>query len=339
MSEKPPYVITDKIVNLVANISAMIPFIAPNINVHLRKDRNIRSVYSSLAIENNTLSLEQVSDVIHGKRVIGSPSEIQEVKNAFKAYSHIERFQPFSISDFCKAHYLMMNDLMDNAGVFRNKGVGIYDGDTLIHAAPKAEFVRKHIEHLFNWAKSSEVHPLVKSSVVHYEIEFIHPFMDGNGRMGRLWQTVLLSNWESLFLSIPIETIIYERQQEYYSVLRKSDIAGNSTIFIEFILTAVADVLSLQKKHQHEPIDKHQVEEYLPDCKKEMIQILDALRNKPLSRKDIFSFIGKSGDSRAFKRYIQPLIMKGLIEMTIPDKPNSKLQKYRLTSKGNKLVK
>jgi len=255
MIKKPPYVITDTIVNLIADISAMLPVLHPNVSMKLRKDRNIRSIHSSLAIENNSLSLEQVSDIINGQRVIGSPSEIREVKNAFAAYSQIETFQPFSIADFCKAHKLMMNDLVKNPGEFRHQGVGVYAGNMLIHAAPKAEFVQGHMNNLFDWAKDSEVHPLIKSSVVHYEIEFIHPFMDGNGRMGRLWQTVVLSNWDPLFLSLPTETNIFKRQHDYYAVLAASDKEGSSTAFIEFMLSAIADVLALQEKHQDEPID------------------------------------------------------------------------------------
>jgi len=243
--EKPPYEITDKIVNLIADISSLLPPISPNVDIKLRKDSNIRSIHSSLAIENNSLSLEQVTDVINGRRVVGSPSEILEVKNAFSAYLEIENFNPFSVKDFLKAHKLIMDELMENTGKFRTGGVGIYDGDKLIHAAPKAEFVSGHIENLLGWAKDSDAHPLLKSSVVHYEIEFIHPFMDGNGRIGRLWQTVILANWERLFLRVPIETVVFERQSEYYKALRKSDIAGSSTVFIEFMLTAIADILAI----------------------------------------------------------------------------------------------
>lgn len=330
MFEKPPYVITDKMVNLVATISALLPMISPNVDMRLRKDRNIRSVHSSLAIENNTLSLEQVSDVINGRRVVGSPSDILEVKNAFAAYSQIEHFDPFRVADFLKAHKLLMSELVDNAGRFRSQGVGVYDGDRLVHAAPQAEFVHGHIANLLGWAKNSEVHPLIKSSVVHYEIEFIHPFMDGNGRMGRLWQTVVLSKWDSLFLSLPTETVIFERQREYYAALGASDTAGDSTAFIEFMLMAIADILALQEEHQVEHKDKHQVEQ----LSEVMLSVLKTLESKNLSRKDIFAAIGLNGDYRAFKRNVEPLLADGFIEMTVPDKPNSKLQKYRLTDKG-----
>ena len=330
MAEKPPYFITEKIANLIANISALLPMISPGASMRLRKDRNIRSVHSSLAIENNTMSLEQVTDVINGRRVAGSPSEILEVKNAFAAYSRIENFEPFSVSDFLMAHKLMMSGLVADAGRFRNQGAGLYDGIKLVHAAPQAKFARGHVENLFAWARDSEVHPLIKSSVVHYELEFIHPFMDGNGRMGRLWQTVILSKWDPLFLSLPTETVIFERQREYYAALGQSDKTGDSTAFIEFMLTAIADARALQEKHKDKHIHKHQVDT-LSDA---MMSVLLALESKCLSRKEIFAAIGLRGDHRAFKRNIEPLLADGYIEMTVPGKPNSKLQKYRLTDKG-----
>ena len=332
--EKPPYEITDKMINLIANISALLPMISPNVSMRLRKDRNIRSVHSSLAIENNTLSLEQATDVINGRRVVGSPSEILEVRNAFAAYSRIENFDPFAVSDFLEAHKLVMNGLTEDAGKFRSRGVGIYDGEKLVHAAPKAEFVHRHIDNLFGWAKNSEVHPLIKSAAVHYEIEFIHPFMDGNGRMGRLWQTVILSKWESLFLSLPTETVIFERQREYYAALGSSDMTGNSTVFLEFMLTAIADVIAIQEKHIDKHIDEHIDKRRIEQLNGIMASALKALESTSLSRREIFAAIGMNGDHRAFKRNIEPLLTGGYIEMTVPDKPNSKLQKYRLTDKG-----
>jgi Fic family protein len=227
-----------------------------------------------------------------------------------------------------------MRELVDGAGKFRSQGVGIYDGDRLVHAAPKAEFVHGHIENLFGWAKESDIHPLIKSAVVHYEIEFIHPFMDGNGRMGRLWQTVILSKWDPLFLSLPTETVIFERQHEYYNALGLSDKVGNSTVFVEFMLTAIADMLAIQEKHKVEHIDKHKVE----PLSETMMLVLKSLEHASLSRKEIFAAIGMNSDHRAFKRNIEPLITEGYIEMTVPDKPNSKLQKYRLTGKGIKMI-
>ena len=334
MPKKPPYEITDKMVNLIANISALLPSISPNVSMRLRKDRNIRSVHSSLAIENNTLSLEQVTDVINGRRVAGSPSELLEVKNAFQAYSQIEHFKPFSIPDFLKAHKRMMQALVEDAGKFRTQGVGIYDGNKLVHAAPQAKFVHGHIENLFAWAKKSDAHPLIKSAVVHYEIEFIHPFMDGNGRMGRLWQTVILSKWDALFSSLPTETVIFERQHNYYAALGASDQAGNSTAFIEFMLTAIADLLAMQEKHKDEHRDKHKD----APLSEPMCSVLRALEHASLSRKELFAAIGMTPDFRAFKRNVEPLINDGYIEMTLPDKPNSKLQKYRLTERGAQLI-
>jgi Fic family protein len=339
MIEKPPYEITDKMVNLIADISALLPTISANVSMRLRKDSNIRSIHSSLAIENNTLSLEQVTDVINGRRVAGSPSEILEVKNAFAAYSQIESFKPFDIPDFLKAHKLMMKELVDGAGRFRSQGVGVYGSGRLLHAAPAPEFVRGYIENLFAWAKESDAHPLIKSSVAHYEIEFIHPFMDGNGRMGRLWQTVILSKWDSLFSSLPTETVIFERQQDYYAALSSSDKAGNSTAFIEFMLTAIADMIAIQEKHTDKHIDKHIDRRQAEQLSDTMISVLKTLERASLSRKEIFAAIGMSLDYRAFKRNVEPLLIGGYIEMTVPGKPSSKLQKYRLTDKGEALIR
>jgi len=335
MVDKPPYEITNKTVNLVASISALLPLISPEVSMRLRKNRNIRSVHSSLAIENNTLTLEQVTAVINGRRILGSPSEILEVKNAFAAYSQVENYNPFCVSDFLKAHKLIMNGLVDKAGEFRTHGVGIYNGEQLVHAAPKAEFVYGHIENLLNWAENCDVHPLIKSSVVHYEIEFIHPFLDGNGRMGRLWQTAILSKWDPLFLSLPTETIIFERQSDYYTTLSKSDQSGNSTIFIEFMLTAIADILAIQERHKEEHKEEHKD----PCISRTMMSILRNLASVNLSRKELFASVGMKCDFRSFKRNIEPLMIDGYIEMTLPDKPTSKLQQYRLTTKGRETIK
>jgi Fic family protein len=335
MFEKPQYKITDNTSKLITDISALLPTISSNVSMRFREDSNIRSVHSSLAIEHNTLSLEQMTDVINGRRVVGSLSEILEVRNAFAAYLQIESFDPFSVPDFLRAHKLMMKELVGDAGRFRCQDVRIYGGGKLFSAAPKAGFVRGHIENLFAWARESDAHPLIKSSVVHYEIESIHPFMDGNTRIGLLWQTVILSKWDSRFLSLPIETVVLGRQQDYYAALALPDKTDSLAMFTEFMLTAIADMIAIQKKHKDEHIDKRQVEQ-LSDT---MLSILKALEHASLSRKGIFAAIGMSSDHRAFKRNIEPLLIGGYIEMTIPAKPNSKLQKYRLTARGEAAIR
>ena len=210
----PPYNITNAIVNLIAKISEQVVSIAStnevSISPHLRKNNQIRTIHSSLAIENNSLSLEQVADVINGAYVLGTPNEIKEVQNAYEAYNLLSSLDPLSINDLLKAHKTMMLGLTKEIGILRSGGVGIFAGENLVHMAPPATRIPQLIDALFDWLKNSDVHPLIKSCVFHYEFEFIHPFADGNGRIGRLWQTLILSHWKSLFSWLPIETLIYK---------------------------------------------------------------------------------------------------------------------------------
>ncbi len=250
MAEKsyiPPYQITDQIIHLVADISEQVGVISTKngtaVSPQLRRENQIKSIHSSLSIENNSLSLEQVTDVINGKRVLGPPNEIREVKNAYEAYNLLLSFDPFSIEDMLKAHKILMMDLTKEAGRFRSGGVGIFSGEQLVHMAPLANVVPTLMSDLVNWLKSTDAHPLIKSCVFHYEFEFIHPFADGNGRMGRMWQTILLSNWKPLFAWLPVETLIRERQQGYYNVLSACDKAADSTQFIEYMLRIIHDAL------------------------------------------------------------------------------------------------
>ena len=207
--------------------------------VQLRKKNRIRTIHSSLAIENNSLTIEQITAIIEGKRVLGPPNEIQEVKNAVQAYELLLNLNPYKQNDLLKAHQLMMNDLVKHSGKYRKGGVGIFDGKGVVHVAPPADRVPFLMNDLFDWLKSSDAHPLIKSCVFHYEFEFIHPFEDGNGRMGRLWQTVILTEWKPIFAWLPIETLIKENQKLYYKALGISDNNADSTEFIEFMLSII----------------------------------------------------------------------------------------------------
>jgi len=251
MGEKgyvPPYTITDKTVNLISEITEILTRLTindkMNQNPKLRRDNRIRTIHASLAIENNSLSLDQVTDIINGKRILGAPNEICEVKNAFEAYERLLQMNPRSIKDMLAAHKVLMKELTKEEGTFRSGGVGIFAGETLVHMAPQADLVPQLISELMDWTKKAEVHPLIKSCVFHYEFEFIHPFMDGNGRMGRMWQTLLLYKWKPLFGWLPIETLIRERQDEYYKVLGECDHKADSGMFIEYLLTAIYDALN-----------------------------------------------------------------------------------------------
>ena len=242
----PPFHITSEILHLISEISELIGTLTVSLgngvpSPMLRKANQIKTIHSSLAIEHNSLSLEQVTDVIEGRHVLGAPDEIQEVKNALQAYKLMQQLDAFSEKDLLKAHGLMMKDLVDKSGVYRHTGVGVFDGDRCIHMAPPAMRVPQLMNELFEWISTTDTHPLISSSVFHYEFEFIHPFIDGNGRMGRYWQTMLLSRWKELFAWIPVETIIKAHQTEYYDAIAQSDANGDSTVFIEFMLKCLLD--------------------------------------------------------------------------------------------------
>ena len=244
----PPYNITDKMLDYVSRIMkkvGKIDYINLNKQPELRKQNRINSIHSSLAIENNPLSLNQVKDVINGKTVIGDKKDIQEVKNAYNAYNELENINPYSIEDIKKIYGIMTFLIQDDSGKFRNHGEGVYDGENLIFMCPPSKLVPSLIEQLFNWLNESKetVNPLILSSVFHYEFVFIHPFSDGNGRMARLWQTALLAKWEKIFEYIPIESLIKKYQNDYYKAIHNCNNKGNSNEFIEFMLKMIDETL------------------------------------------------------------------------------------------------
>lgn len=261
MSEiyQPPFTMTEEITNLVIEIGEQVGAVAAydslQPNPTLRRENRIKSIHSSLAIEQNTLTLEQVSDIIDGKRVLGPPQDIREVKNAYEAYERISSLDPYSVKNLLLAHRIMMEGLVKEAGVFRSKNVGVYAGNQLIHAGTPANYVPELIDQLFAWMKRSKLHPLVKSCIFHYEFEFIHPFADGNGRTGRLWQSLILQKWKPFFAWLPVETLIHEKQDEYYAALNASNSEGESTIFVTFMLQiirdALADIIKTQDSHRN----------------------------------------------------------------------------------------
>lgn len=244
----PPFTITDEILTLVAEISEAIgglnAMMSDNLpHPMLRKQNRIKTIQSSLAIENNSLTIEQVTDIIDGKRILGAPNEIQEVKGAVNAYELLPEINPYREKDLLKAHKLMMQDLVRGNGQYRSSGVGVLGGKGCVHLAPPPMQVPALMGDLFDWIKTTKTHPLISSCVFHYEFEFIHPFADGNGRMGRLWQTALLAKWKPVFAWLPVETIVKEHQQEYYDAIAQSDAAANSTIFILFMLQCIKQAI------------------------------------------------------------------------------------------------
>lgn len=252
---RPPFEITAKIIELISQISEKVGEIRSLQNspshIRLRKENRIKTIHSSLAIENNSLSIEQVTAILEGKRVLGSPREIKEVTNSIEAYELLLELDPFREADLLKAHRLMMSDLVSESGKYRSGSVGIFDGEHVVHVAPPAGRVPDLMSDLFEWLRLSDAHPLIKSCVFHYEFEFIHPFQDGNGRMGRLWQTAILREWREVFAWLPVETLIKDNQQAYYSALAASDKDADSTGFIEFMLSlllkTIEDVVENEK--------------------------------------------------------------------------------------------
>ncbi len=253
---KPPYTLTEKILGLIVSISERLGEIkATHLQkppTELRKKNRIKTIQSSLEIEGNTLTEEQITALLDNKRILAPKKDIVEVKNAIQVYEHIDTYNPHSIKDLQDAHKILMNGLIDKAGKFRTKNVGIVKGSKVAHLAPIGTMVKGLMIDLFNYIKKDKEILLIKSCVFHYEFEFIHPFIDGNGRMGRLWQTLLLMQEYPVFEYLPVESLIKENQEEYYKALGQSDKAGNSTLFIEFmlqiILTALEELLQTQNR-------------------------------------------------------------------------------------------
>ena len=319
----PPFTVTDTAVSLIAETSERVGAITAwqhmSSNPRLRRDNRIRTIHGTLAIENNTLSLQQMTDVINNKRVLGAPEEIREVKNAYEAYEQLLSFDPYSVHDLKKGHAILMNGLVKEAGRFRSGGVGVFKGSQVVHMPPPAGIVPEHMENLLHWLQNTDTHPLIASSVFHYEFEFIHPFADGNGRMGRMWNTLLLYRWKPVFAWIPVEAIIRERQGEYYAALHSADQAADATPFVEFLLQAILDTLLLIEKDQKSA----------PVIEPKLQLLLDKLGSDALPTTELMRRMGLRNRPAFVNGYLHPAMEQGLIEMTLPDKPSSKNQRYR----------
>lgn len=240
----PPFEITNTAIYLIAEIAELVGKLTStsqlSTNPTLRRSNRIRTIHGSLAIEQNTLSLEQVTAVLNGKLVIAPPKDIAEVKNAYEIYEHMDKLGPYSVEDLLTAHGIMTRGLVEESGVFRSRPVGVVDQQgRILHFGTLPDYVPGLVAELLDWTKHSDVHMLIRSCVFHYELELIHPFADGNGRIGRLWHTLLLSKWNPIFAWLPVESMIYAHQQEYYDAINASNNAGESTVFIEFMLTTI----------------------------------------------------------------------------------------------------
>lgn len=254
MSYTPPFENSAKVVSLVSEVSELVGqvtvFDGLNPNPTLRRENQIRTIHSSLLIENNTLTLDQVTAVLDGHYVLAPAKDIREVQNAYEAYEAAADWDPYSFDNLLKAHGMMMAGLVKHPGCLRNGDVGVYAGDVLIHPGSPASVVPRVMGDLFEWLRTSDDHPLVKGSVFHYEFEFIHPFTDGNGRVGRLWHSLILRQWRPVFAWMPVETLIHRNQQAYYDALFEAGKRGDSTVFVEFMLQVIRDALADVKEQQ-----------------------------------------------------------------------------------------
>lgn len=323
----PPFTLDEAILGFVAAIGEAVGRLSVledfERSLKLRRANRVRTIHGSLSIEGNTLSEEQITAILEGKRVIAPPKEIIEVKNALVVYERFPDWNPSQESDLLEAHRILMNGLIDEAGYYRSSGVGVMAGEAVVHMAPPASRVPELMGDLLGWLADTGMHPLVSSSVFHYEFEFIHPFSDGNGRMGRLWQSLILAKWKPIFAYLPVESLIFERQQEYYQAIQESTRRSDSLPFVSFMLQAILDSVQAMA-----PQVAHQV---TPQVAR-LIKVL----TREMGRVELQGVLGLSDRKSFLERYLRPALELGLVEMTRPAQPNSRMQKYRLTEEGKK---
>ena len=323
---KPPYTLTEEMMCLVASISEKLGKMDAYHNLdakpHLRRKNRIRSIHSSLKIEANSLTLGEVKDVIDGKIVFGPEREIQEVKNVYEAYELIGSLNPYSIPDLKKVHGVITKYLENESGVFRQGDEGVFSGGKCIFLAPPPQMVPSLMRDLFTWMKKNrdKVHPLILSSVFHYEFVFIHPFSDGNGRCARLWHTVLLSEWNKAFEYIPLESQIEKFQEGYYQAISNCHVSGESAEFIEFMLKQIDSVLEEVIVQIRKP------EDALSECVNKLLDVMDF--EVPYTAVRLMELLNLKSRETFRKNYMNPALKLGLIVRTVPDKPNSRNQRY-----------
>ena len=324
---RPPFIITYDMIELISSIMKNIGKLDNYHNLNkmpiLRRNNRIKSIHSSLSIEANTLTYNQVKDIIDGKNIIGPQKEIIEVKNANKAYDMLTKVNPYSITDLKKIHGIITKNLIKESGIYRRGNEGVFDElGNCIHVCPPPEQIDYLIKQLFTFMKEEqkEIHPLILSSVFHYEFVFIHPFKDGNGRTARLWQNIILYNWENIFEYVPIESQIKKYQNEYYKAIKESDIKGDSTIFIEFMLRMIDNTI------KELLINTNKETNYISIYIKRLLEVMD--NNKTYTTKELINLLNLKSRITFRDNYLKPAINNGFIKMTNPDKPTSKNQMY-----------
>ena len=323
----PPFEISNEMLKKVSDIMEKIGKLDSFTNLdktpYLRKQTKINSVHSSVAIENNPLSLEQVKDVINGKLVIGEQKDIQEVKNAYKAYEMLKDINPYSIDDLKKVHGVMTFLVEEVSGEFRTTSEGVFDDNgNCIFVCPPGDRVNSLMHDLFEWLNENKdtIHPLILSSIFHYEFIFIHPFTNGNGRTVRLWQNSILYKWKDIFEYLPIESKIHKYQDEYYDSIAKCHKNANSNVFIEFMLKMIDETLDEAISTSHLPITNETIN---------INKLLEVMKSgKPMTATEIMEKLGIKSKETLRGQYLDPAIKQGLVSLTIPDKPTSKNQMY-----------
>ena len=323
----PPFIITnimlDRISSIMKKIGKLENYKDLNKMPVLRRNNRIKSIHSSLAIEANSLSFDQVKDIIDGKIVIGPKNEIQEVKNAYNAYLKIKEVNPYSVNDLKKMHGILTYLTVKDSGNFRKGGEGVFDEDgNCIFVCPPPEQIDGLMNQLFDWMKSNkdEIHPLILSSIFHYEFVFIHPFRDGNGRTARLWQNVILSNWEPLFEYVPIESEIKKYQEDYYQAIQNCNNVGQSTEFIEFMLKMIDEVLDGLIEGVNTQIN------HISTYVKKLLDVMESGVNYTTS--ELMELLDMKSRISFRENYLVPAIDNGVVKMTYPDTPTSKNQTY-----------
>lgn len=311
----PPFKITNEVLNFIYEIGELVGKISAEKefekNLTLRRENRIKTIYSSLAIEQNTLTLEQVTDVINGKRVLVPLKDIKEVQNAYEIYERIDELDENSVNDLLLAHKIMTSELIKESGRFRSKNAGVYQGDKLIHMGTLPEYIPELINNLFLWLKNSKEHPLIKAAVFHYEFEFIHPFQDGNGRIGRLWHSLILSKWKKIFAWLPIESLVQKYQKEYYIAINNSNRNGESTEFILFMLKIINETL-IELVENKKMTDK--LTDKLTDKNRERIKLVIKYlsQNNSINNKETQNLLNIS--EATAKRFLNKLVKENILE-------------------------
>ncbi len=331
MIDKPPYAITPDILSRVEEIGEMIgraEAAGLSQDLRLRRINRIRTIHGSLAIEGNTLSEDEVATILDGKPIAAPPRDLAEVRNAIRAYDQYQQWNPADQVDLLRAHDILMAGLLDTTGRYRQGQVAVMGEDEIHHIGPSAERVPELMANLLTWLRGTNEHPLIASSVFHYEFEFIHPFEDGNGRIGRLWQTLILTRWKALFACIPVESLVHARQADYYEAIRQSSANGESTSFIAFMLAIIVDALRI-------PTASDQEDDQVSD---QVARLLATLVKGSRTAAQLMAEMDLSHRPTFRKNYLHPAISAGLVEMTRPESPTARNQKYRLTDRGRRIM-